>query len=91
MNDKRYFFFDVDGTLTDRATDRIVPSAKEALEVPIFLRRAGGTLQSQGDAKLEKGSDDSQKRRFFRRAVLLRLCVHGGEFGRNGADEVPEG
>ena len=32
MNDKRYFFFDVDGTLTDRATDRIVPSAKEALK-----------------------------------------------------------
>lgn len=30
--DKKYFFFDVDGTLTDDATHKIVPSAKWTLE-----------------------------------------------------------
>ena len=30
-NQKKYFFFDIDGTLTDDATHRIVPSAKVAL------------------------------------------------------------
>lgn len=30
--EKHYFFFDIDGTLTDNATKRIVPSAKLALE-----------------------------------------------------------
>ena len=29
---KKYFFFDIDGTLTDRATKQIVPSAQEALD-----------------------------------------------------------
>ncbi|WP_297079645.1 Cof-type HAD-IIB family hydrolase [uncultured Enterococcus sp.] len=29
---KKYFFFDIDGTLTDRATNEIIPSAKQALE-----------------------------------------------------------
>ena len=28
---KKYFFFDIDGTLTDRATGKIVPSAQVAL------------------------------------------------------------
>ena len=28
---KKYFFFDIDGTLTDKATGKIVPSAQEAL------------------------------------------------------------
>lgn len=35
---KHYFFFDIDGTLTDRATGEIVPSAKEALAK---LKKAG--------------------------------------------------
>lgn len=30
---KKYFFFDIDGTLTDRDTKEIVPSAKKALEL----------------------------------------------------------
>lgn len=29
---KKYFFFDIDGTLTDRATNEVVPSAKRALD-----------------------------------------------------------
>ena len=29
--DKKYFFFDIDGTLTDRTTGLIVPSAREAV------------------------------------------------------------
>lgn len=29
---KKYFFFDIDGTLTDRATNKIVPSAQIALD-----------------------------------------------------------
>ena len=35
---KKYFFFDIDGTLTDRSTHKIVPSAKIALEK---LKEAG--------------------------------------------------
>lgn len=30
--DKKYFFFDIDGTLTDQATHKIVPSAEKALQ-----------------------------------------------------------
>ena len=30
--EKKYLFFDIDGTLTDRTTGEIVPSAKETLE-----------------------------------------------------------
>jgi len=29
--EKKYFFFDIDGTLTDRTTNQIVPSAQLAL------------------------------------------------------------
>ncbi|MGN1183416.1 MAG: HAD-IIB family hydrolase [Faecalibacillus sp.] len=38
MNDKKYFFFDIDGTLTDLKTGQIVPSAKKAIEL---LKKAG--------------------------------------------------
>lgn len=31
--DKKYFFFDIDGTLTDNKTKKIVPSAKKALDL----------------------------------------------------------
>jgi Cof subfamily protein (haloacid dehalogenase superfamily) len=30
---RKYFFFDIDGTLTDRATNQVVPSAKEAIRL----------------------------------------------------------
>ena len=33
MNTKKYFFFDIDGTLTDLKTNQIVPSAKKAIEL----------------------------------------------------------
>ena len=29
---RKYFFFDIDGTLTDRSTGKIVPSAAEAVK-----------------------------------------------------------
>ena len=29
---KKYIFFDIDGTLTDNATKKIVPSAQKALD-----------------------------------------------------------
>ena len=35
---KKYFFFDIDGTLTDNKTKQIVPSAQEAL---MKLQEAG--------------------------------------------------
>ena len=35
---KKYFFFDIDGTLTDRKTSKIVPSAQVALNE---LQKAG--------------------------------------------------
>ena len=35
---KKYFFFDIDGTLTDRKTGKIVPSAQMALNE---LQKAG--------------------------------------------------
>lgn len=35
---KKYFFFDIDGTLTDRKTGKIVPSAQKALDL---LQEAG--------------------------------------------------
>lgn len=38
MNQKKYFFFDIDGTLTDLKTHQIVPSAKEAVKL---LKQAG--------------------------------------------------
>lgn len=31
--ERKYFFFDIDGTLTDRATNQVVPSAKEAIRL----------------------------------------------------------
>ena len=30
--EKKLFFFDIDGTLTDRSTGQVVPSAKRARE-----------------------------------------------------------
>ena len=49
--EKKYFFFDIDGTLTDRSTGEIVPSAREALKRleanEHFVAIATGSADSQ--------------------------------------------
>ena len=49
--EKKYFFFDIDGTLTDRSTGKIVPSAREALD---RLEANGHLLQSQLEEHITK-------------------------------------
>ena len=48
---KKYFFFDIDGTLTDRSTGEVVPSALEAIhklqEAGHFISLATGRLIKQ--------------------------------------------
>ena len=48
--EKKYLFFDIDGTLTDRSTGEIVPSAREALT----RLEENGHLRSQLDALTTK-------------------------------------
>ena len=49
--EKKYFFFDIDGTLTDRSTGEIVPSAREALN---RLEENGHLLRSQQEEPIIK-------------------------------------
>jgi FMN phosphatase YigB (HAD superfamily) len=49
--EKKYLFFDIDGTLTDRSTGEIVPSAREALT---RLEEMDISLRSQLDALTTK-------------------------------------
>lgn len=59
MGKKKYFFFDIDGTLTDRDTGIIVPSAAEAVarlkEAGHFLSIATGRARYKGE-KFRKSS-----------------------------------
>ena len=55
---KKYFFFDIDGTLTDEATKKIVPSAFLALQklqqAGHFVAIATGRAQSQSRFRNEE-------------------------------------
>ena len=50
---KKYFFFDIDGTLTDRKTNKIVPSAQKALNL---LQEAVILLLSQPEERIINAS-----------------------------------
>ena len=51
--DKKYFFFDIDGTLTDLNTKKIIPSAQEAVNK---LQDAGHFVSICTSPPLEKSS-----------------------------------
>lgn len=58
MMDKKYFFFDIDGTLTDNATKEMVPSALEAVrrleEAGHFVSLATGRANYKAEGFREK-------------------------------------
>lgn len=66
---KKYFFFDIDGTLTDRSTGLIVPSALEALEK---LRNAGHFVA------INTGRAHYKARKFFDRYGFDNMVCNGG-------------
>ena len=66
---KKYFFFDIDGTLTDRATGLIVPSALEALEK---LRAAGHFVA------INTGRAHYKARKFFDQHGFDNMVCNGG-------------
>ncbi len=66
---KKYFFFDIDGTLTDRKTDLIVPSAKEALH----------KLQENGHfVAIATGRAHYKAREFSEEVGIYNLVCCGG-------------
>ena len=67
--EKKYFFFDIDGTLTDRTTGRIVPSAQEALEK---LRTAGHFVA------INTGRAHYKARKFFDAHGFDNMVCNGG-------------
>ncbi len=68
--DKKYFFFDIDGTLTDRSTGKIVESAQEALN----------QLQANGHFVAIATGRAHYKSRDFMESVGLHnmVCCGGG-------------
>lgn len=68
--DKKYFFFDIDGTLTDRKTGEIVPSAQKALD----QLQAAGHFVAIATGRAHYKSID------FMRSVGLKnmVCAGGG-------------
>lgn len=67
--DKKYFFFDIDGTLTDRATKKIVPSAQKALD----------ELQKQGHfVAIATGRAHYKARNFMEDVNLHNMVCCGG-------------
>ncbi len=69
MGRKKYFFFDIDGTLTDRSTGQIVPSAKEAIEK---LREAGHFVA------INTGRMHYKARPFFDQHGFTNMVCNGG-------------
>lgn len=69
MAQKRYFFFDIDGTLTDRSTGEIVPSAQKALDQ---LRDAGHFVAISTGRAYYKAVG------FFREHGFTNMVCNGG-------------
>ena len=67
--DKKYFFFDIDGTLTDRSNGKIVPSAVTALEK---LRKAGHFVA------INTGRAHYKARKFFDENGFDNMVCNGG-------------
>lgn len=68
--EKKFFFFDIDGTLTDRSNGKIVPSAREALEK---LRRAGHFVA------INTGRAHYKARKFFDENGFDNMVCNGGK------------
>jgi len=66
---RKYFFFDIDGTLTDRRTGKIVPSALEAVD---RLRRAGHFIA------INTGRAHYKARKFFDQHGFDNMVCNGG-------------
>lgn len=67
---RKYFFFDIDGTLTDRANNQIVPSAKEALRK---LREAGHFVA------IDTGRAYYKAKPFFKENGFDNMVCNGGK------------
>jgi len=68
--EKKYFFFDIDGTLTDRSTGKIVPSAALALSK---LRDAGHFVA------INTGRAHYKARKFFEENGFDNMVCNGGK------------
>ena len=68
--EKKYFFFDIDGTLTDRATGKIVPSAALAVEK---LKEAGHFVA------INTGRAHYKARKFFDENGFDNMVCNGGK------------
>ena len=66
---RKFFFFDIDGTLTDRKTGLIVPSAAEALQ---RLREAGHFVA------INTGRAHYKARKFFDENGFENMVCNGG-------------
>ena len=67
--DKKYFFFDIDGTLTDNATKKVVPSALKALKL----------LEENGHfVAIATGRAHYKARRFMEEVNLKNMVCSGG-------------
>ncbi|MBR3367152.1 MAG: HAD hydrolase family protein, partial [Lachnospiraceae bacterium] len=66
---RKYFFFDIDGTLTERETGIIVPSAAEALRK---LREAGHFVA------INTGRAHYKARKFFDENGFENMVCNGG-------------